>query len=93
MNDLGETITREMSLTVPDVPPGVYYVNLYAKNDRGTRRLTMPMGVIVTPSCSYVIGSTMITDQGRVGGASQFGITTSDSGCPGWRKRIAHGFP
>ena len=82
MNDLGEVVTREMSLTVRDVPPGVYYVNLYAKNDRGTRRLTVPMGVIVTPSCTYVIGSNMIADLGRVGGFGQFGITTSDASCP-----------
>lgn len=80
MNDLGELITSATSVTVSGVPPGVYYVNVYSRNARGTYRYTFPQGVILTSSCSYVTTPTL-SDAGRFGAPNTVYVYTSSTSC------------
>lgn len=81
MNDIGEFDARgAMSATFSDVPPGIYYVTVVGVI--GSRRTPTVnfAGLIVTPSCGYLVNRVLATP-GRLGGANYFNVFTSHASC------------
>src|SRR5439155_24047633 len=66
-SDLGTIVTSDTSVTVSvsDVPAGVYHLNVDSRYDSGVNRWTLPLGLIATPRCSFVLSDTLKDGSGR----------------------------